>query len=93
MRYIGQRERRYAASPTTTAQPGHNRAVLSERTGASNMNGYKAFYRGKQIDVYAQTSMEAQTKAAAILKAKKRYDVTVVLCELGSKQVEHVPVD
>ncbi len=63
------------------------------------MNGYKAFYRGKQIDVYAETSYEAQDKAAKLLKTKKRWDVTVVLCELNAspdkpgEQVEHRAID
>jgi hypothetical protein len=48
------------------------------------MNGYKAFYKGKQIDVYAETSYAAQVKAAEQFKAKKRYEVTVALCELNT---------
>lgn len=53
------------------------------------MNGYKAFYRNKTIEVYASTSFEAQTKAAALFKAKKSWEVSVVLCELGGEQVVH----
>ena len=53
------------------------------------MNGYKAFYKGKTCEVYADTSYEAQQKAAAKFKAKKRYDVTVVLCEKQGEQVTH----
>jgi len=34
------------------------------------MNGYKAFYKGKVIEVYAETSREAQMKAAIVFKAK-----------------------
>lgn len=45
------------------------------------MNGYKAFYRGKSIEVHAKTSYEAQQIAAKQFKAKKTYEVTVVLCE------------
>jgi hypothetical protein len=45
------------------------------------MNGYKCFYKSKSIDVYAQTSYEAQTNAAALLKAKHQRDVDVHLCE------------
>lgn len=51
------------------------------------MNGYIAFYKGKQIEVYAPTSLNAQTKAAAIFKARKQYQVTVVLCEKNGEQV------
>jgi len=53
------------------------------------MNGYLAFYKGKQIEVHAATSFEAQTKAATIFKARKQYQVTVVLCEKSGEQVTH----
>ena len=53
------------------------------------MNGYKAFYRGKTLAVYAHTTLEAQTKAAALFKAKKAWEVSVVLCELAGVQVTH----
>lgn len=51
------------------------------------MNGYKCFYKGKTVEVYAETSREAQMKAAITLKAKKHYEVTVVLCEKKGEQV------
>lgn len=57
------------------------------------MNGYIAFYRGKQIEVYAASSYEAQTKAAAMFKAKKSYEVTVMLAERDGEQVVHTAVD
>jgi hypothetical protein len=53
------------------------------------MNGYKAFYKNKVIDIYANTSYEAQKQASTLFKAKKSYDVTVVLCETNSKPVIH----
>ena len=59
------------------------------------MNGYKAFYRGNSIDVYAESSFKAQEAAAKQFKAKKSYEVTVMLCETGTdgsapgKQVVH----
>jgi hypothetical protein len=49
-------------------------------------NGYVAFYKGKRIEVYADTMYEAQLKAAKIFNAKKSYDVNVVLAEVGGKQ-------
>mgnify|MGYP001605607598 CR=1 FL=1 len=55
------------------------------------MNGYKAFYKGKTLDVFAMTSYEAQKKAAELFKAKKSYDVTVMLAEKDGKQVVHTP--
>ena len=53
------------------------------------MNGYKAFYKGKSIDVTANTSYEAQKIAALKFKAKKSYEVTVILCEKQGEQVVH----
>ena len=53
------------------------------------MNGYKAFYRGKSIEIYAATSYEAQKKAAELLKAKKSHEVTVMLCEINGEQYVH----
>jgi hypothetical protein len=53
------------------------------------MNSYKAFYKNKQLDIKANTSYEAQKQASVLFKAKKSYDVTVVLCEINNKQVIH----
>lgn len=55
------------------------------------MNGYKAFYRGKSIEVFAESSYRAQTKAAASFKAKNSWEASVVLCELDGEQVTHRP--
>jgi hypothetical protein len=51
------------------------------------MNGYKAFYRNKQMEVRAATSYEAQTKAAQAFKARKSHEVTVVLVEKAGETV------
>ena len=54
------------------------------------MNGYKAFYKGKEIEVRATTSYEAQKVAAALFEARKSYEVTVMLCERADgSQVIH----
>jgi hypothetical protein len=53
------------------------------------MNGYIAFYRGKQLEVLADSSYAAQQKAAAMFKARKAYEVTVVLAERDGHQVVH----
>jgi len=53
------------------------------------MNTYKAFYKGKTVEVTASSSFEGQEKAAALLKAKKRYEVTVVLLAKGDDIVTH----
>lgn len=57
------------------------------------MNGYKCFYRNKTVEVSADTTYEAQLKAASLLKAKKSWEVTVVLCEPGGKQYEYGTAD
>lgn len=52
-------------------------------------NTYKAFYKGRSIEVTADSSYGAQKKAAEQFKAKKSYDVTVVLLSIGDKEVIH----
>lgn len=51
------------------------------------MNTYKAYYKGKEIEVEAETSYKAQLKASEMMKAKKSYQVTVVLVAVEGKQV------
>jgi hypothetical protein len=53
------------------------------------MNGYKAFYRGKEKEVFAESSFKAQEAAAILFKAKKSYEVAIVLCEKDGEQVTH----
>lgn len=55
------------------------------------MNGYKAFYKGKTVNVYADSSYKAQLDAAKLFKAKKSYQVTVVLCEKKGKGIIQDP--
>lgn len=59
------------------------------QVGGGIMNGYIAFYKGKKIEVYAESSYKAQVKAAEILKARKSYEVTVVLAEKDGQPVVH----
>ena len=55
-----------------------------------NLNGYLCFYNGKKIEVYAKSSFTAREEAAKILKVKKRYLISVVLCELNNgEQAAH----
>lgn len=54
------------------------------------MNGYVCFYKGKRLEVYAETSYDALKKAAKEFKAKKTWDVSVTLAEKNGKSVEHV---
>ena len=49
-------------------------------------NGYVAFYKGKKVDVNADTMYGAQKTAAKYFNAKKEYDVNVVLAEIDGKQ-------
>jgi F0F1-type ATP synthase delta subunit len=51
------------------------------------MHGYVCFYKGKKLEVTANSSYEAQVQSAHTFKAKKAYEVTVVLCESYGKQV------
>lgn len=55
------------------------------------MNTYQAFWKGKAIVVEAETSYEAQGKAAAEyrLSTKKRHEVTIVLTAKDGKMVTH----
>ena len=53
------------------------------------MNGYIAFYKGKQLEVKANSSYEAQQKAAQMFRARKSYEVTVILAEKNGQQVTH----
>ena len=55
-------------------------------------NGYIAYYKRKQVEVKADTSLEAQEIAAEHFRARKRYEVSVVLAEKGGRQVTHDPV-
>jgi hypothetical protein len=52
----------------------------------SGKNGYVAFYKGKKVDVKADTMYGAQKTAAKYFNAKKEYDVNVVLAEVDGKQ-------
>jgi len=53
------------------------------------MNGYIAFYKGRKIEILAETSYRAQQIAAEIFKTNKSYDIIVMLVEKEGKVVEH----
>lgn len=53
------------------------------------MFGYLAFYHSKRLEVFANSTFEAQTIAAKQFKAKKQYEVSVYLCEKDGKEVVH----
>lgn len=56
-------------------------------------NGYIAFYKGRRVEVMANTKLEAQQTAAKFFNTKKAYDVTVELAEVGGKQVVHTATE
>ena len=47
------------------------------------MNGYIAIYKGKRIEVRAETAYKAEQEAARLLgvKPNKAYQISVTLCE------------
>ena len=53
------------------------------------MNTYHAFYKGKRIEITADTSYAAQLKAASIFKARRSYDVNVVVVAIEARPVIH----
>ena len=52
-------------------------------------NTYIAFYKNKEVGVKADTTYQAQLTASEHFKAKKSYDVTVMLAELEGKPYYH----
>lgn len=69
--------------------------TINEATEESHegLNGYVAFYKGKQKDIYAKTKYEALKKAVKEFGAKKEWDVTVELAEKGGEPVVHIPTE
>lgn len=69
---------------------------LEMGTAMATLNGYKAFYDRKVVEVHAETSLKARDEAARVLKvpAKKQYMISVVICERADgSQVVHQAVD
>jgi hypothetical protein len=46
------------------------------------MNKYICFWRGKQTEVTAKTSFDAQNEAALRMKVKRPHEITTMLVEL-----------
>lgn len=55
------------------------------------MNGYIGVYKGKQYEIDANTTYEAQKKLAAQLKVRKEWEISVFLCEKDGKEVIQNP--
>lgn len=51
---------------------------------------YICFYKNKEIQVNALRSFDAQEIAAKIFKAKKSYEITVMLVAKDNEQIEQV---
>lgn len=55
----------------------------------TQVNIYLAFYKGQKKEVHAATTFEAQTMAAKLFKAKKNWEVTIMLVEKNGQQIIH----
>lgn len=65
----------------------------SNREESATMNTYRAFYKGKTLDVKANSQYAAQLEAAKQFRAKKSWEVTVVLCDLNGTPYKHVATE
>lgn len=54
------------------------------------MKFYFAFYQNKRIEVEADSSHEAQQKAAKILKTDKSYDIFVIPADLIVRSTQYI---
>ena len=52
------------------------------------MNKYVCMQRGKTIDVSAESQYKAQVQGAMMLKAKRTWEVIVVLVEVAGREVQ-----
>lgn len=48
------------------------------------MFGYIAMYRGKKLEIRAESSYAAELEAARLFKTKKVYMIDIYLCETGN---------
>lgn len=66
---------------------------MSTTHSTAQKNGYLCYHKGRQVEVFAATSFEAQQLAAEKLKLKphKRCEVVVVLAVKAGEVVEHEP--
>lgn len=53
------------------------------------MNTYICYFKNKRIEVSAATQYEAQQKAAAIFKARRHWEVAVMIAEKNGVPVIH----
>lgn len=57
------------------------------------MNTYACFYRGKSVEVKSDTTYHAQLEATKVFKAKKSYEVSVLLSVKDGEEVIHRAID
>ena len=57
------------------------------------MNGYVCFFGSRSVEVFADTSYQAQKKAIEIFKVsqKNSYKVSVLLAEKNNNQIVQAP--
>jgi len=53
------------------------------------MNGFICLYKGKRLEIYADTAYDASKEAAKQFKAKKIWEVVVHLAELDGTPYVH----
>jgi hypothetical protein len=46
------------------------------------MRTYKVFYKGKSVEIKAESSYDAQEKGAKLLGAKRTHQVATILCDV-----------
>ncbi len=52
---------------------------------------YIALYKGKKLEVEAASLLQARDKAAELFKAKKPWEIAIMLAEKDGKPVVHTP--
>jgi len=52
------------------------------------MNKYVCVWRGKTIDVSAESQYKAQVQGAMMLKAKRTWEVITILVEVAGREVQ-----
>jgi len=63
------------------------------------MNGYVCIWKGRRVEVYASTTLEAQRTSLPLLqkmagrKRIKSHDISVILAEKDGERVVHSPVE
>lgn len=61
---------------------------LNQKCYHHEMRTYQAFYRGRNLTVTAASQFDAQKQAAILFKARRAWDVAVVLADVPVKTAE-----